>query len=235
MKRCRFSLREHPFYTKPAGLSNQGQFDIFSVRNEKNPYLRRAEREGPGPFRRPLRLVHSRRDHGGVLFVDLRDREGLVQIVAHPERKEVFAAADRLRSEYVVCVAGKVRPRPAGTENPHLPTEKSRWRPNPSRSSILPSPCLSRSPNFPRRRKRSGCSTDYLDLRRPALQKSLALRHRMTQAVRRILDAEGFLEIETPFLTKSTPEGARDFLVPRGSIPAASMPCPSLPSFSSRS
>ena len=158
--------------------------------------------------------VHNRRDHGGVIFVDLRDREGLVQLVFHPEQKAIFAAGEALRGEAVVEVVGTVRPRPAGTVNPNLPTgEIEVW------VEAVELLNVSRTPPF-EISEHSNASEDvrlqyrYLDLRRPPLQKNLILRHKVTQTVRDVLAAQGFLELETPFLTKSTPEGARDFLVP---------------------
>lgn len=158
--------------------------------------------------------VHNRRDHGGVLFIDLRDREGLVQLVFHPERKEVFSQGEGLRGEFVIEVSGEVKPRPVGTENPNLPTGAVEvW------VESLTVLNQSRTPPF-EISEHSNASEDvrlqyrYLDLRRPPLQKNLILRHRVTQTVRRVLSDNGFLELETPFLTKSTPEGARDFLVP---------------------
>lgn len=158
--------------------------------------------------------VHNRRDHGGVLFVDLRDREGLVQVVFHPEKKDLFSQGESLRGEYVVSLAGEVHARPQGTENPHLSTGAVEvW------VNTLEILNKSQTPPF-EISEYSNASEDvrlqyrYLDLRRPPLQKNLILRHKVTQCVREILAREGFLELETPFLTKSTPEGARDFLVP---------------------
>jgi len=158
--------------------------------------------------------VHNRRDHGGVLFIDLRDREGLVQLVFHPERTDVFLKGESLRGETVIEVTGAVHARPAGTENPHLPTGGVEvW------VDSLTVLNVSRVPPF-EISEHSNASEDvrlqyrYLDLRRPPLQKNLILRHRVTQCVREVLSAHGFLDLETPFLTKSTPEGARDFLVP---------------------
>jgi aspartyl-tRNA synthetase len=158
--------------------------------------------------------VHNRRDHGGVIFVDLRDREGLVQLVFHPDRKEVFAQGEALRGEFVIEILGEVKPRPAGTENPNLPTGAVEvW------VESLEVLNHSKTPPF-EISEHSNASEDirlqyrYLDLRRPPLQKNLILRHRVTQTVRSFLAENGFLELETPFLTKSTPEGARDFLVP---------------------
>jgi aspartyl-tRNA synthetase len=157
--------------------------------------------------------VHRRRDHGGVIFIDLRDREGLVQIVCDPDTPETFALADKLRSEFVVKVEGRVRERPAGTVNPNLVSGEIEVLAaaieilNPS----LPPPFqmddehLSESVRLEYR---------FLDLRRPQMQKNLRLRYRTAMAVRRFLDREGFIDIETPMLTRSTPEGARDYLVP---------------------
>ncbi len=148
------------------------------------------------------------------MFGDLRDREGLVQLVFHPDRKEVFAQGESLRSEAVLEVTGEVRPRPSGTENPRLPTGQVEvW------VESLAVLNVSRTPPF-EISEFSNASEDvrlqyrYLDLRRPPLQKNLILRHRIVQCVRDYLAQNGFLELETPFLTKSTPEGARDFIVP---------------------
>lgn len=172
--------------------------------------------------------VHNRRDHGGVLFVDLRDREGLVQLVFHPDR-DVFQAAESVRGEFVLEVVGQVRRRPAGTENPQLATgEVEVWVES---MSVLN---RSRTPPF-EISEHSNASEDvrlqyrYLDLRRPPLQKNLILRHKVTQTVRTFLADNGFLELETPFLTKSTPEGARDFLVPSRLTPGAFYALPQSP------
>ncbi|MBI2510319.1 MAG: aspartate--tRNA ligase, partial [Betaproteobacteria bacterium] len=157
--------------------------------------------------------VHRRRDHGGVIFVDLRDREGLVQVVADPDAPETFRTADRLRSEYVIRVAGKVRERPAGTVNPDLPTGEVEvlaqtieiLNPSAPPAFQLDDDNLSEMVRLEHR---------VLDLRRPAMQKNLKLRYRAAMAVRGFLDRHGFIDIETPMLTRSTPEGARDYLVP---------------------
>jgi len=158
--------------------------------------------------------VHNRRDHGGVIFVDLRDREGLVQLVFHPDRPVVFMQGEALRGETVLEVTGDVRARVAGTENPHLATGAVEvW------AETVEVLNVSRAPPF-EISEYSNASEDvrlahrYLDLRRPPLQKNLILRHKVTQCARDFLSKNGFLELETPFLTKSTPEGARDFLVP---------------------
>jgi aspartyl-tRNA synthetase len=157
--------------------------------------------------------VHRRRDHGGVIFIDLRDREGLAQIVCDPDRPEMFSAAERIRSEYCIRVTGKVRRRPAGTENANLGSgaveilcqELEILNASVTPPFQLDDDNLSETTRLTHR---------VLDLRRPAMQNNLKLRYRVAMAVRRFLDAAGFLDIETPMLTKSTPEGARDYLVP---------------------
>jgi len=157
--------------------------------------------------------VHRRRDHGGVIFVDLRDREGLVQIVCDPDAPETFKTADRLRAEYVVRVEGKVRERPAGTVNRDLASGEVEVlaRGIEILNASLPPPFqldedhLSETVRLENR---------VLDLRRPVMQKNLRLRYRVAMAVRQFLDRHGFIDIETPMLTRSTPEGARDYLVP---------------------
>ena len=157
--------------------------------------------------------VHRRRDHGGVIFIDLRDREGLVQIVCDPDTPQTFATADRLRSEYVVKVQGRVRPRKEGTVNPNLTTGEV---------EVLASAIeiLNASLTPPFQLDEESLSENVrlehrvIDLRRPVMQANLRLRYRVAMAVRRFLDSRGFIDIETPMLTKSTPEGARDYLVP---------------------
>jgi aspartyl-tRNA synthetase len=157
--------------------------------------------------------VHRRRDHGGVIFVDLRDREGLVQVVYDPDLPEVFATAEQIRSEYVLRVRGLVRRRPAGTENPHLATGEIEIL---GRALEV----LNRAETPPFQLDEDDISEElrlrfrYLDLRRPVMRDRLMLRTRVARELRRFLDGEGFLDIETPMLTKATPEGARDYLVP---------------------
>lgn len=157
--------------------------------------------------------VHRRRDHGGVIFIDLRDREGLVQVVCDPDTPQTFAIADRLRSEYVVKVHGRVRPRPQGTVNPNLKTGEVEVLA--SEIEILN---VSLTPPFQLDEENLSENVRLehrvIDLRRPMMQANLRLRYRVAMAVRRFLDSRGFLDIETPMLTKSTPEGARDYLVP---------------------
>ncbi|MBI4715163.1 MAG: aspartate--tRNA ligase [Nitrospirae bacterium] len=159
--------------------------------------------------------VHRRRDHGGLIFIDLRDREGLVQVVFNPEDSSAaHKAAHDLRSEYVLGVRGTVRERPAGTVNPNLPTGDV---------EVLATglEVLNPSKPLPFSIEEEGevgetlrLQYRYLDLRRPALQANLALRYRFVREVREFLHRQRFMEVETPFLTKSTPEGARDYLVP---------------------
>jgi aspartyl-tRNA synthetase len=158
--------------------------------------------------------VHRRRDHGGLIFIDLRDRSGLVQVQFHPERAGAFAVAGDLRLEFVVHVRGTVRHRPPGAENPALPTGEIEVAADGveilNRSKTPPFPVNERSDVDESLRLRYR----YLDLRRMEMTRNLDLRHRMVKAIRDFLDREGFLEIETPVLIRSTPEGARDYLVP---------------------
>lgn len=157
--------------------------------------------------------AHSRRDHGGVIFIDLRDREGVVQTVFDPSKKEPFASAETVRTEFVLRVQGNVRARPAGTENPHLRTGKVEVVADHveilNRAEALPFQLDEIDLSEPVR-----LTYRYLDLRRDVMQKNLRLRHRITRTLRRFLEDRGFTEIETPMLTRSTPEGARDYLVP---------------------
>ncbi len=156
--------------------------------------------------------VHRRRDHGGVIFVDLRDREGLLQIVFDPDSAAMFKEAERLRSEYVIKVRGRVRERPAGTLNANLAS---------GRVELLAQELelLNRSEPLPFQLdetvgEETRLKYRYLDLRRDVMNQRLRLRHRITRSMRQYLDANGFIDIETPMLTKATPEGARDYLVP---------------------
>ena len=157
--------------------------------------------------------VHRRRDHGGVIFVDLRDRDGLVQVVFDPDRADTFATAEKLRNEFCIRVVGLVRPRPEGTVNPNLVSgevevlghEIEILNASTTPPFQIDDENLSETVRLQHR---------VLDLRRPAMQSNLRLRHRASSAARRYLDDHGFIEIETPTLYKSTPEGAREFLVP---------------------
>lgn len=159
--------------------------------------------------------VQRRRDHGGLIFIDLRDREGLTQVVFNPESDpSSHAKAHSLRSEYVIAVKGKVSGRPEGTINPNLKTGEIEVI-----ASSLKILNESKTPPFPVEDDLETAETNrlryrYLDLRRPIIQRNIILRHKVAQKVRSFLNERGFLEIETPMLTKSTPEGARDFLVP---------------------
>lgn len=158
--------------------------------------------------------MHSRRDHGGVIFIDLRDRYGLVQLVFNPENNVAFGIADKLRSEYVVCASGKVRERPEGTINPNLPTGEVEVVIDTVKELNKSKPVPFEVSDYTKASEEIRLKYRYLDLRRPELQKNLILRNDTARAIRDYLSKEGFLEIETPFLTKSTPEGARDYLVP---------------------
>jgi len=157
--------------------------------------------------------VHRRRDHGGVIFIDLRDREGLAQVVCDPDRAQVFEVAERVRNEYCVKVVGKVRRRPEGTVNPNIRSgeievlcqEIEILNPSVTPPFQLDDENLSETTRLTHR---------VLDLRRAPMQKNLMLRYRVAMEVRKYLDSLGFVDIETPMLTKSTPEGARDYLVP---------------------
>ena len=157
--------------------------------------------------------VHRRRDHGGVIFIDLRDREGLVQVVCDPDRPQMFAAAEQVRGEFCLKVTGVVRARPAGTENANLVSGKVEvlchelevLNPSVTPPFQLDDDNLSETTRLTHR---------VLDLRRPSMQRNLMLRYRVAMEVRKYLDEQGFVDIETPMLTRSTPEGARDYLVP---------------------
>ncbi len=157
--------------------------------------------------------AHRRRDHGGVIFIDLRDREGLAQVVFDPDRKAAFQTAERVRNEYVLKVTGRVRRRPAGTTNPELRSGEVEVLAhevevlNPS----VPIPFQLDDDNLS---EITRLTHRVLDLRREPMQKNLRLRYRVAMAVRDYLDGHGFIDIETPMLTRSTPEGARDYLVP---------------------
>ena len=158
--------------------------------------------------------MHRRREHGGVIFIDLRDREGLVQVVCNPEDAESFAAAERVRSEYVLQIEGVVRRRPEGSDNEELKSGKIEIVA--TKLVILNS---SETPPFPLN-EQAEVSEDvrlrhrYIDLRRPEMLQKLRFRSQITSLLRSFLDINGFLDIETPILTKATPEGARDYLVP---------------------
>ncbi len=156
--------------------------------------------------------VHRRRDHGGVIFIDLRDREGLLQVVFDPDRADIFAQAERIRGEYVLAVKGLVRERPEGTINPNMPTghvEVLAHELEVLNRSATPPFHHDEQANEELRLKHR-----YLDLRRESMLGNLRLRHRVTMAMRSFLDDNGFIDVETPMLTRATPEGARDYIVP---------------------
>src|SRR3989442_11443641 len=157
--------------------------------------------------------AHRRRDHGGVIFIDLRDREGLVQIVCDPDRPEMFKVAEDVRNEFCLKVIGKVRARPSGTENANLHSGKVEvlcHELEVLNASVTP-PFQLDDENLS---ETTRLTHRVLDLRRPTMQKNMMLRYRTAIQVRNFLDKEGFIDIETPMLGKSTPEGARDYLVP---------------------
>ena len=157
--------------------------------------------------------AHRRRDHGGVIFIDLRDREGLAQVVCDPDRADMFSIAESVRNEFVLKITGKVRRRPGGTENANLASgeievlchEIEVLNPAVTPPFQLDDENLSENVRLTHR---------VIDLRRPQMQKNLMLRYKTAMSFRRFLDSNGFIDIETPMLTKSTPEGARDYLVP---------------------
>ncbi|SAK98493.1 aspartyl-tRNA synthetase [Caballeronia arationis] len=157
--------------------------------------------------------VHRRRDHGGVIFIDLRDREGLVQVVCDPDRADMFTVAEGVRNEFCVQVKGVVRSRPEGTANAGLTSGKIEVLGHELivlNASVTP-PFQLDDDNLS---ETTRLTHRVLDLRRPQMQQNLRLRYRVAMEVRKYLDAQGFIDIETPMLTKSTPEGARDYLVP---------------------
>ena len=157
--------------------------------------------------------AHRRRDHGGVIFIDLRDREGTVQVVIDPDTPAAFKLAEEVRSEFVLKIEGRVRPRPAGTENPNLPTgmvEVLTLDLEILNASLTP-PFQLDDENI---NENIRLQYRYLDLRREPMQQNMRLRYRVSKLMRDYLDANGFIEVETPMLTRSTPEGARDYLVP---------------------
>ncbi len=172
--------------------------------------------------------AHRRRDHGGVIFIDLRDREGLVQVVIDPDTPDAFANAERVRNEYVLRVTGRVRHRPEGTENPNLATGAVEVL---AREVEI----LNRSEPLPFQLDDDDTSEEvrlryrYLDLRRPVMQERLRLRTRVISVLRQFLEQHGFMDIETPMLTKATPEGARDYLVPSRTHPGSFFALPQSP------
>jgi aspartyl-tRNA synthetase len=171
--------------------------------------------------------VHRRRDHGGVIFVDLRDRDGLLQVVFDPDAAAVFAEAERLRGEWVIKVTGLVRPRPTGTANANLASGQvellARGIEVLNRSEPIPFQLDEEVKEETRLKYR------YIDLRRDVMQKRLRQRHAITRSMREYLDGTGFIDVETPMLTKATPEGARDYLVPSRTQPGKFFALPQSP------
>jgi len=171
--------------------------------------------------------VHRRRDHGGVIFIDLRDREGLLQVVFDPDRPEIFAEAERIRSEYVLKVKGLVRPRPEGTVNPNMRTGGVEVL-----AHELETLNKSETPPFHHDEQANEdirLKYRYLDLRRENMLGNLMLRHKVTAAMRNYLDGHGFVDVETPMLTRATPEGARDYIVPSRTNPGRFFALPQSP------
>ncbi len=172
--------------------------------------------------------VNRRRDHGGVIFVDLRDREGLVQVVFDPDRADVFATAERIRNEFVLRVRGRVRPRPEGTVNPDLKSGQIEVL-----GLELEVLNAAETPPFQLDdddvNEESRLKYRYVDLRRPVMQRRMQMRAQVSRTLRRFLEDNGFLDIETPMLTKATPEGARDYLVPSRTHPGDFFALPQSP------
>jgi aspartyl-tRNA synthetase len=193
----------------------------------RSHYCGQVNRSHVGSAVRVAGWVHRRRDHGGVIFIDLRDREGLLQVVFDPDQPAMFAEAERLRGEYVLAVEGRVRHRPDGTVNPNLATGEVEVLA--TKLTVLNK---SKTPPFHHDETASEelrLRYRYLDLRRDEMQRILRLRHAVTRALRRFMDDHGFIDIETPVLTKTTPEGARDYLVPSRTQPGSFFALPQSP------
>ena len=193
----------------------------------RSHYCGQVDQKRIGPTGEVAGWVHRRRDHGGIIFVDLRDRECLLQVVFDPDAAEVFREAERLRNEFVIRVKGRVRERPAGTVNANLASGQVEVLAAElellNRSEPLPFQLDEQVGEEVRLKYR------YLDLRREVMSQRLRLRHRITRAMRGFLDGHGFIDLETPMLTKATPEGARDYLVPSRMHPGKFFALPQSP------
>ena len=203
------------------------------LQNQSNPYRTHSagelRKDNAGEVVRLAGWVHRRRDHGGLIFIDLRDRWGLTQVTFHPERDDIFSSAERLRPEWSISVEGEVVRRPEGNENPDLPTGAIEVE-----ATGLEILNPSETPPFEIERDRPVDETlrlkyRYLDLRRERMRDKILLRHRVVKYMRDYLDERGFVEIETPLLTASTPEGARDYLVPARLYPGQFYALPQSP------
>jgi aspartyl-tRNA synthetase len=203
------------------------------LQNQSNPYRTHSagelHKDNAGEGVRLAGWVHRRRDHGGLIFIDLRDRWGITQVTFHPERDGVFTSAERLRPEWSISVEGEVVRRPEGNENPDLPTGAIEVE-----ATGLEILNPSETPPFEIERDRPVDETlrlryRYLDLRRERMRDKVLLRHRVVKYMRDYLDDRGFVEIETPLLTASTPEGARDYLVPARLYPGQFYALPQSP------
>ncbi|CAN5694499.1 MAG: aspartate--tRNA ligase [Rubrobacteraceae bacterium] len=203
------------------------------LQDQSNPYRTHSagelRKDNAGEEVRLAGWVHRRRDHGGLIFIDLRDRWGITQVTFHPERGEVFSSAERLRPEWSISVEGEVVRRPEGNENPDLPTGAIEVE-----ATGLEILNPSETPPFEIERDRPVDETlrlkyRYLDLRRERMRDKILLRHRVVKHMRDYLDDRGFVEIETPLLTASTPEGARDYLVPARLYPGQFYALPQSP------
>jgi aspartyl-tRNA synthetase len=203
------------------------------LQHQSNPYRTHSagelRKDDAGERVRLAGWVHRRRDHGGLIFIDLRDRWGITQVTFHPERDGIFASAEQLRPEWSVSVEGEVVRRPEGNENPDLPTGAIEVE-----ATGLEILNPSETPPFEIERDRPVDETlrlkyRYLDLRRGRMRDKILLRHRVVKHMRDYLDDRGFVEIETPLLTASTPEGARDYLVPARLYPGQFYALPQSP------
>ena len=203
------------------------------LQDRNNPYRTHSagelRKDSVGEKVRLAGWVHRRRDHGGLIFIDLRDRWGITQVTFHPERDEVFSSAERLRPEWSISIEGEVVRRPEGNENPDLPTGAIEVQ-----ATGLEILNPSETPPFEIERDRPVDETlrlkyRYLDLRRERMREKILLRHRVVKLMRDYLDERGFVEIETPLLTASTPEGARDYLVPARLYPGQFYALPQSP------